>query len=202
MKAFDPEGKSRIRKISGENGPVIEKIHVRSQTCQREAELYRILKERGIRTPELLGQEGNRLVLSFVDGEDYVSLLERQEKEEYDSRPWDALLEWIVSFAEKTGLIQNDMNLRNFLFYDGSAYGIDFEECLSGDPAEMLGELAAYVLLYDPCNTPLKQRIVQKIQETASQCGYCREQEFSRILQDKTAQLKEHRKQIAQRRNL
>ena len=156
MKAIDERRLSKVTSIETPYGPAVEKTFVSAESCLREADVYRRMEGSGLRCAKLLEQKEKSLILSRLFGEDYVSLLARQEREGLDLHPWHSLLAWTISFYEITGLIQNDMNLRNFLFCDSEAVGIDFEDCREGDAGGMLAELSAFVLLLtsgerEPC---------------------------------------------------
>ena len=194
MKAIDDRRLSFIKFIESEAGRTVEKTFVSRESCEREANVYRLIGGTGLKSAKLLEQREKQLILSFLEGEDYASLLARQEKEGLDQRPWDSLLAWTVSFYRITGLIQNDMNLRNFLCCEGEAAGIDFEDCRRGEPAEMLAELAAFVRLYEPAETANKKRIAARIRETALQERYCTGEQFDEWMESRTAQLRERRK--------
>ena len=164
-----PSRRNRVCLMSGCDGAVVEKIFASAEDAAREAAVYRALEGSGVRTAALLHQQGERLRLSFVEGEDYLTLLERQEREGMSPEPWVALLEWIEAFHRATGLVQRDMNLRNFLWREDDAVGLDFEDCGPGQAIAMPAQLAAFVLLYDPPHTRTKRRIAACIQDGALQ---------------------------------
>ena len=171
--------RNRVRLIEGCDGPVVEKSFACAQDADHEAAIYRLLEGSELKAARLLKQEGTRLILSFLEGENYLALLERQEKEGLSLEPWIGLLEWITSFHQVTGLIQRDMNLRNFLWHDGVAAGIDFEDCGLENVTAMPAQLAAYVLLYERPHTETKERIAACIQSYAVQSLHCNEHEYT-----------------------
>jgi len=74
---------------------------------------------------------------------------------------WQALFRWLVAFHEATGHIVGDVNARNFL-YDAQAatlYGLDFEDARPGAPEEDVGRALAFLLNYDPVESPLKRAV-------------------------------------------
>ena len=162
-----PSRRNRVCLMSGCDGAVVEKTLASAGDAAREAAVYRALEGSGVRTAALLHQQGERLRLSFVAGEDYLTLLERQEREGVSPEPWVALMDWIDAFHRATGLVQRDMNLRNFLWDGGEAVGLDFEDCGPGQAMAMPAQLAAFVLLYDPPHTRAKRRIAACIQDDA-----------------------------------
>ncbi len=171
--------RNRVCLTEGPAGPAVEKVFASAGAAEREAAVYRLLSQGGPKTAALLGQEENRLRLSFLEGEDYLALLERQEREGFSPEPWDRLLEWLAAFHRVTGLVQRDVNLRNFLWHDGAAAGLDFEDCEAGNPLWMATRLAAYVLLYDPPDTETKRRAAAWIQSRAMELFSCSEGEFA-----------------------
>ena len=171
--------RNRVCLMAGCDGPFVEKTFASADGAAREAAIYRALEGSGVRAASLLDQEGARLRLSFVEGEDYLALLERQEREGMSPEPWVALLEWIAAFHRATGLVQRDMNLRNFLWRAGVAVGLDFEDCGPGNVIAMPAQLAAFVLLYDPPHTGTKERVAACIQDDAIQRWGCGEREYA-----------------------
>lgn len=178
LKVF-PSRRNRVCLMSDCDGPMVEKTFANADDAANEAAVYRALESSGVRTASLLKQEGKRLRLSFVEGDDYLTLLERQEREGMSPEPWLALLEWIAAFHCATGLVQRDMNLRNFLWCGSAAVGLDFEDCSPGKVIEMPAQLAAFVLLYDLPHTGTKRRIATCIQEDAIQRWGCSEREYA-----------------------
>ncbi len=168
-----PSRRNRVYRIESPEGSVVRKVFASSAAAENEAAVCRRLEGTGLKTARLLSQEENVLCLEFLCGEDYVRLLERQESVGYDDAPWDALLDWLLLFNRLTGLVQRDMNLRNFLWLEDETAGLDFEDCGPGDPAEMLAGLSAYVLNYDPGHTALKRRVAAQIRVRAVEAGLC-----------------------------
>ena len=192
LKVF-PSRRNRVCLMSDCDGAVVEKTFASAGDAAREVAVYRALQGSGVRTAALLRQEGERLRLSFVAGEDYLTLLERQEREGVSPEPWVALLEWIDAFHRATGLVQRDMNLRNFLWDGGVAVGLDFEDCGPGQAMAMPTQLAAFVLLYDPPHTRAKRRIAACIQDDALRRWGFGKREYA-------AQLAQEQEKLRQRR--
>jgi hypothetical protein len=88
-----------------------------------------------------------------------------------------AVIEWLAKYYDTagtrvTGLGRGDINGRNFIFDDGQVWGVDFEEPLnlpqkpqSGHEAieTDIGRLMAFVLNYDPPNTPFKKDLSESL---------------------------------------
>ena len=130
-----------------------------------ETEVYHKLENTGLNSADLLKTEKNALILSYINGINYVELVDEQEKTGYSPEPWDHLYHWLRDFHQKTGLVFSDPNLRNFL-YDtetSKTYGLDFEECTSGCFSDMIYKLCAYILLYDPPYSETKGVICSRL---------------------------------------
>ena len=177
-----PSRRNRVYRAESPDGFIVKKVFASPGTAENEAAVYRRLEGTGLKTAALLAQEGNSLSFEFLCGENYVHVLERQETEGFDRMPWDALLDWLLLFHDLTGLIQRDMNLRNFLWLAGETAGIDFEDCGPGDPAEMFAQLSAFILNYDPGHTEVKKHIAAQILTRAAGSGLCDEDTFTTLL--------------------
>lgn len=160
---------------------VVRKTYADAEAARREQAAYERLVPLGIRVPVPLGREtpggGARdgappdLVLPYVAGPTALALLEAQEAGAPDAprdlSPWRALAAWCADFHQRSGLALGDPNLRNFLHEasTGSWYGIDFEDCAAGDPADDIGALLAFVVTYDPARTPWKREVAAAIRD-------------------------------------
>ena len=189
-----PSRRNQVCLMPGSGGSIVEKAFASADAAANEARIYRTLEDSGVKTASLLNLKSERLYLSYVEGEDYLTLLEHQERGGISPEPWIALLEWIDAFHRATGLVQRDMNLRNFLWHESAAIGLDFEDCSPGKVIAMPAQLAAFVLLYDPPYTRTKRRIAAWIQDDAIQRWGCSEQEY-------TAQFALEREKLRQRRH-
>jgi len=130
---------------------------------QKERQVYGLLQGK-LPCARVLWAEGNALALSQLPGKNLVECLEEQERTglpQWDM--WEKLVVWLTEFQKLTGYIMTDVNLRNFLYDEKTQtlYGVDFEECRAGSMAACAGGVAAFVRLYRPENTPLKQEISQ-----------------------------------------
>jgi tRNA A-37 threonylcarbamoyl transferase component Bud32 len=139
-----------------------------------EAKLLIKLKKEQIHVPTLLGRQKNALVMEYIHGKvllDHFQLQERKSRHQALLSPristlMDELVQWLSAFyragrqiAGETLLIK-DIHLRNFILTH-QIYGIDFEDCQKGCLEEDAGKLCAYVLTYDPMDTPWKRQVVQ-----------------------------------------
>lgn len=143
------------------NGPCVVKRFADREDANREKEIYSLLSESSLPTAELLFADECELRLSYIEGDNFTELLERQEDSgSADFAPWEALAAWLVRFHKETGLVMTDCNLRNFICgEDGRVFGIDFEESREGSFLTMAGSVCAFVELYHPEKTPVKQSV-------------------------------------------
>ena len=148
-----------------------------------------MLSGSGLKTADLLEQSGVCLRLSFLEGEDYLSLLERQERGQFSLVPWASLLDWLYAFHRVTGLVQSDVNLRNFLWLGDAAAGLDFEDSGRGSMTGTFARLAAYVLLYDPPGTNAKKNIVAYIEKRVIEQRLCDRDTFFALVRHEEALL-------------
>ena len=178
--------RNRVSLMDTERGLLVEKVYPDIRNAAKEAAIYDLLRGQSLKTPQLIKAEEGRLLLSYMQGTDFLCLLERQEGTKPDYAPWDKLVDWILSFYELTGYALTDLNLRNFLYdpQSGEVLGLDFEECGPGETGEMIAGLCAYILLYHPPYTSAKKQIVQHIQKYAAERILC----DSALLEEKTAQ--------------
>lgn len=149
-----------VHLVRTENGIFVLKQYRQEESWQKELQIYRKLLGSGLPHGEVLRAEPLQISLSHLPGENLVEVLERQETTGVvDWAVWDKLADWLMEFYRLTGLVMQDVNLRNFLYDDNTKtlYGLDFEECGKGDPLSMAALLAAFIRTYAPENTPLKQ---------------------------------------------
>ena len=183
-----PSKRNQVRLLRGEEGLFVEKYFSSPEAAAKEARVYRLLMGSGVKTASLLEAEGRRLYLSYLPGEDYLSLLERQEAGIYSEGegclllPWERLLDYLAAFHRATGMVQRDMNLRNFLWLGREAAGLDFEDCHPGSLSQSFAILDAYVRTYDPPGTEIKKRVGAYIEERAVKWGLCDAQTFAALL--------------------
>lgn len=123
---------------------------------QRELEMYRRIPEFA---PRLLHAIPGVLMLEYCPCPHMLDVLEDQERCGFDPAPWRSLRRWIEEVQKKTGCIPADGNLRNYLWDAESdrIIGLDFEHFLSGRTADALLRISAFVMEYDPADTPVKR---------------------------------------------
>lgn len=155
-----------VQKIETENGIRVQKRYPLKESCIHERMIYRLLHNTTLPHPEVAEVLADGMTLIPLPGITLVEELEEQERSGIISwHVWKKLTEWVIQFNEITGFVVTDPNLRNFIYdaENGMLYGLDFEECAEGNMVEMIGRLAAFVLLYDPTYTPTKQAIADYI---------------------------------------
>lgn len=142
--------------------------------CQREAEILTVLHAAGVAVPKIIYRAKDHLVLTYIQGLTFLEWLEKAEKEHLPRREYVSYLRafacWVDFFYRATaqsfspGLILGDVNLRNFILGE-RFFGLDFEDCRPGCPAEDLGRFCAYILSYDPAFTRWKYQFVAAVKE-------------------------------------
>lgn len=142
--------------------------------CQKEAEILGVLDTAGLAVPKIMYIAADYLVLEYLEGVTFLEWLENAEKAGWAREQYLACLHdfahWFKAFYRVSaenfspGLIFGDVNLRNFLLGE-QFYGLDFEDCRPGLPAEDLGCFCAYILTYDPAFTWWKYQFVAAVKE-------------------------------------
>jgi len=159
--------KNSVRLVEINGWKAVKKVFDANDAFKREKKMYELLYG-SLCTPEYFISDENKLHLSYIPGITFLELLERQEKENFtDTSLWQRLAELIVDVKRRTGLVNGDVNLRNYLYYEelDRIYLIDFEECGEWDIAEKAAELCAFILLYYPENTDFKKNISKVMQD-------------------------------------
>ena len=158
--------RARLQRENGEELACLCKIYGRQQALQWEQRLLGALAKAGLLVPEVLLAQRDRLFISLLPGQNYTQLLEDLEREnpldeERPQKALVALLSWLKDYRKATGgLLRGDVNLRNFLYYEGTCAGLDFEEAMEDGPIETdLGKIKAFMLAYEPAFSPYKQRL-------------------------------------------
>ena len=172
---------------------LVEKRFADVDGADRERSIYDALAQSDLCTPRFISQSENVLWLSYEKAETFAELLDAQEKEgKIDVRPWEALADWLAGFYKHTGLIQKDVNLRNFL-YDRekqTVMGLDFEDCGKGEPEEMAASVMAFILLQDPSGSKLKKDIVSYLKSCFASTMSCSLAELERFVDSETEKIK------------
>lgn len=171
-----PSKRNDVRLLISDRRPVVEKVFTDCACAEKEASVYELLRGHTLLTPRLLAVKSDRLLLSYLPGTDFVTLLEQQERTQVEALPWRLLAEWLLEFHRLTGLIMEDVNLRNYLYLpdERAVAGLDFEQCAPGAPIDMMARLCAFIWLYDPPFTSGKKAVVQEIESCLVSNKICR----------------------------
>lgn len=163
--------RNRAQLIKTSEGIFVQKEYHQVEAYLREKSIYERLRYCDLPCAKLIRDEKQKLLITLLPGRNLVDILSEQEATgRICWSVWDKLADWLSEFYRLTGLVMQDVNLRNFLYDDqtGTLYGLDFEECGKGDPLSMAALLAAYIQTYAPENTPLKQEISDYVLQSFS----------------------------------
>ncbi|MGF7058482.1 hypothetical protein [Brassicibacter mesophilus] len=135
----------------------------------KEVQMLSILKEYGVRVPDILSIGKDNIIIDYINGPTLLDMVCRLEEEGsgYEKLAENLCL-WLLDFynASKAAigedLIFGDVNLRNFIMLD-NIYGIDFEDCKEGCKEEDIGRMCAFILTYTPSFTLWKINFVRSI---------------------------------------
>lgn len=168
--------RNRACLVQTEAGRYVSKDFSYRERYLKEFRVYRLLQDAELPCAQVVLACNNRLLLTELPGKNLVECLERQEAEQIIKWDiWTALVDWIIGFHHITGMIMQDINLRNFLYDEKTKtlYGLDFEDCAEGELFGDAAKLAAHIRIYSPENTPIKQAIANYVLEMFSEkCNY------------------------------
>ena len=124
-----------------------------------------MLRASGILVPEILHKSEDSLIMEYIQGELVVDLVERLEIGDWI----DKFALWMTKFHEikkgEASLLKKDVNLRNFVYSNGSIYGLDFEELEYGDARFDLGNICFFILTDEPSYKREKYTIMNQFLE-------------------------------------
>ncbi|MDO4465704.1 MAG: hypothetical protein Q4C49_01705 [Bacillota bacterium] len=141
-----------------EQGIVVKTMNDPS-LLEKEVWMYQQLEKYNV-VPKLLKKENNSIFLEYKDCLTYLDVLLEQEQTKFDKTPWEALVQYLKLSQQVTGFLPMDCNLRNFLWDGKQIFAIDFEEYGNVSLTTCLEKISAYILLYDPIYSSVKQEIV------------------------------------------
>jgi len=127
-----------------------------------EEKILRAAVYRGVKAPNIIYKSGDVLFLEYLNGENFMHLLNSKKSFKTKAVLVDLLFNWLYSFHSlfsSERLIKGDCNLRNFILYKNLVYGVDFDSCRTGDPVEDYLDLCVSILSSSPMFTPLKYRL-------------------------------------------
>jgi len=152
--------------VQTDAGRFVVKTFSEEGPFQKELQIYRLLQDKNIPCAKVIRAENKTLVLSELPGQNLVECLEQQERTGVPVWDvWEKLVEWLIAFAQHTGFMMTDVNLRNFLYDEktNTLYGLDFEGCDVCSMVMPAASVAAFIRTYKPENTLLKQEISQYV---------------------------------------
>jgi tRNA A-37 threonylcarbamoyl transferase component Bud32 len=157
---------------NGEVLPAVMKQYSENGSCRACSNEYNRLMyflQKDIAVPKPYGTAGNSLLMEYIPGVLINDLVERLEGGSWigELALWFAKLHSIKENGRC--LIKGDVNLRNFIFYEGKAYGLDFEEESYGDPMSDIADVCFFILTNRPSLTTDKDQIVRELLKE-----YCR----------------------------
>ena len=146
---------SRKNNVYRQNGRVVKRFED-AKAFRRELEMVKKLHGAGIAVPKVVDAADNTIVYEWIDGGTYHTLTERFERKHAA-----ALIEWLERYYRTAGVLRGDVNLRNFIYCDGTdeCYSVDFEdECAARDREEDFGRMIAFAVTYEPPFSDAKKR--------------------------------------------
>jgi RIO-like serine/threonine protein kinase len=175
--------KSKKNEVFLRNG-IVEKHRTVPEAATFEANMLKSLHAKGLAVPRVLSVENNLIKMEYIEGLTLPDLIDELESKEHSIKEIEkiakALVVWLSEFfiaidTRRTGKGRGDINGRNFIFDGEKIWGIDFEEEsldwhfspkqeAESDVIEKdIAQLMAFVLNYDPSNTPLKIKLSNSI---------------------------------------
>ncbi len=154
--------RNSVSLVQTEGERFVRKTFSEEEALQKELQMYHLLQDKNLPCAKVLGSDKKTLLLSELPGRNLVECLEEQEQTGVPVwEIWEKLAAWLIAFHRYTGFVMTDVNLRNFLYDEGTKtlYGLDFEECAESSPELPAAAVAAFIRTYKPEHTPLKQEI-------------------------------------------
>lgn len=163
------------------NRECVMKVFTGREDFFQEYRLYNLLRASGhLRIPDLLDVDirTQTLWLEFLQDDTLLTTLTEDEEAGNTEAAVGHLLklfQWLDKFYEATEgkLILRDVNFRNYILYQGSMYGFDFEMVTEGNPEEEYCMVLAMYLMYDPIETVFKEEVCQRLIELRKMPSYC-----------------------------
>ncbi len=171
----------KIRSIRTHKGNILlilkDEVVVKRYKCGRKAvdefKHLKSLSSLGLRVPEPYVLVGNIVVRKYIKGKNVAELLASNVKEknsiEIDTLNYCILVtKWLEQLKNKTGLINKDPNLRNFIINsEGDLYCVDLEDLDTGSIEQSLGYLCQNLIVLDfPLSIEKRVKICEKIVST------------------------------------
>jgi len=153
----------------------VVKEYPNDAAAEDEFQILYMLSKLNVRVPIPYGIIHNTVYMQYLPG---ILLTEIIDNLSLYSRDWIAdLAGWYYRLHRATlqenGLVmlKDDNNLRNFIYYQGSFYGLDFEKCVYGFPEEDIGQCCAFILTNYPDFTAEKLEVVGELVDHYCSCN-------------------------------
>lgn len=151
-----PSKRNRVWIAETDVRPVVIKQSLSGKIGTEFEELL-VARKAGIDVPYPLFMEGDYLVLEYIRGETCDTMINHM----FSSEVADKLGAWLAKFhegmqSEGTRRIRGDSVLSNFIFSEGTVFGLDLEDSCHGDPLDDIGQIGASILGSEPFFTPIK----------------------------------------------
>ena len=152
---------------------VVIKKYKHERKAKNEFKNLKSLSSSGLRVPEPYILVGDTVVREYIKGKNVAELLANNVKEgqsiEDDTLNYCIqVTKWLKQLKNKTGLINKDPNLRNFIINpEGDLYCVDLEDLDTGSIEQSLGYLCQNLIVLDfPLSIEKRVRICEKIVST------------------------------------
>ena len=149
-----------LQDINRDKVRVVAKLFV-AESFETERDALLLAREKSLSVPPVLTAHDGVILMDHVDGAPLIDVM----NEMFDSALVDALAQWYHSFHRETGHVKGDPRLRNFLYGNGTIYGIDFEEYRRAHWMEDIGGIAASFLDTRPVFDVRKRRLAWHLLE-------------------------------------
>lgn len=141
--------------------------------------------KQGLAVPEIVEAREGVILMSFISGETLIDAINST----FDSALIDKLAQWYYSYHSLHKQIKGDPRLRNFIYHEGTIYGVDFEESRVGHWTLDIAGISASLLDTDPIFHPRKRALSWRLLDTyLSLLGRERdaavEKEFTTVIAD------------------
>lgn len=163
---------NRVRAVHFGGQPAVRKHFANLTDWQTELDALHRLTGR-VAVPRVLEALPGFLLLERLPCPTLLDELEGQESSAFRPAPWQALCRWLRTVHASAGLVPTDGNLRNFLWDNGqeTLFGVDFEHYRPGRLDDALCQVAAFILEYNPSDTPVKRQAAQALTEHLGPVG-------------------------------
>ncbi|MCL1802408.1 MAG: hypothetical protein FWG30_02025 [Eubacteriaceae bacterium] len=141
---------SKRNKVTLDSG-IIYKHAQSEEKAILEAGKLEMLRNAGLRVPRVISVQDALIAMEFIDGITLPDFLESASEPPFHQA--QLIVNWLKQFYgavghDQTSEIRGDVNGRNFIFFEGSVWGIDFEQEEYGPIEKDIGRLCAFARTY------------------------------------------------------